>query len=117
MIVVLLSLVLIASNLSSYEEQKVNEQVIRRICNSISEIERGKIFIKPEKLCLKSGRIYAEDIDGAEFPISVTFSSEIHQPYMQVAENVLFNLWKCECGAWNHKWDNPTHCRACGRAR
>lgn len=112
-----LDLIIITSVLYANEDQDVAEKVIRRAYPSIAQIEGGKIFLKPDRLCLKQGMIYVEDIDGTEFAIPAVFSAEGLQPYMQVADSTIFNSWKCECGAWNHKWDNPTHCRACGRPR
>lgn len=97
-------------------DQSACESVIRRAYTSISRIEDGRIFLKPDKLCLKQGVIYVEDIDGGEFAIPAIFTS-VGQPYMQVDDSILFNSWKCECGTWNHKWDNPTHCWHCGRPR
>jgi len=112
----LLSFIVIASALYANEDQNAAENVIRRAYTSIARIEEGKIFLKPEKLCLKQGIIYVEDIDGAGFAIPVVFSPE-GRPYMQVGESIIFNSWKCECGSWNHKWDNPTHCWHCGKPR
>ncbi len=111
----LLSLVM-TSSLFANEDENAAESVIRRAYTSISRIEEGKIFLKPEKLSLNQGIIYVEDIDGAEFAIPVIFSIE-GRPYMQVAESIIFNSWKCECNAWNHRWDNPNYCWSCGKPR
>lgn len=112
----LLSFIVITSALYANEDQNAAENVIRRAYTSIVRIEEGKIFLRPEKLCLKQGIIYVEGIDGAEFAIPVVFFSNGY-PYTQVAESIIFNSWKCECGAWNHKWDNPTYCWRCGEPR
>lgn len=112
----LLSFIVITSSLYANEDQNAAENVIRRAYTSIARIEEGKMFLKPEKLCLKQGIIYVEDIDGVELAIPVVFSS-VGRPYMQVGESIIFNSWKCNCGAWNHKWDNPTYCRRCGEPR
>jgi hypothetical protein len=106
----LLNFIVVTSTPYANEDQNATENVIRRAYTSIARIEEGKIFLKPEKLCLKQGIIYVEGIDGIEFAIPVVFSSEGRLPCMQVGESIIFNLWKCECGSWNHKWDNPTHC-------
>lgn len=113
---ILLSLVASASALCASEDRSTAANVIERAHTSIARIEEGKIYLKPEKLCLEQGKIYIEDIEGAGFAIPVIFSSE-GRPYMQVDESFVFNSWKCECGTWNHKWDNPTHCRRCDRPR
>ncbi len=112
----LLSLIVGASSLYANADQDAAENVFRRAQTSISRIEEGKIFLKPEKLHLEHGVIYVEDIDGAAFAIPAVFSTE-GRPYVQVGDSVIFNSWKCDCGTWNHKWDNPTHCWNCGRPR
>jgi hypothetical protein len=112
----LLSFVVGISFLHGNEDRYAAENVIRRAYTSIARIEDGKIFLKPEKLCLKQGIIYVEGIDGEEIAIPVVFSSE-GRPCMQVDESFLFNAWKCDCGSWNHKWDNPTHCWRCRKPR
>lgn len=112
-----IGLVLFASSLCANEDQHAIERVIQRAYTSISRIEEGKIFLKPERLKLKLGRIYVEDIDGTEFSIPAVFSSDELLPYMQTGEIAIFNVWICECNAWNHKWDNPTHCWRCGKPR
>ncbi|MBU6382690.1 MAG: hypothetical protein KGR16_00010 [Verrucomicrobia bacterium] len=99
-----------------HDYQNASEKVIRRAYTAISRIEGGRIFLKPDKLCLKQGVIYVEDIDGGEFAIPVMFSA-VGYPQMEVDDSIVFNAWKCECGAWNHKWDNPTHCWHCGAPR
>jgi hypothetical protein len=104
------------SALFANEGQNIADNMIRRAHPSIAHIEEGKIFLKPESLCLRQGIIYVEDIEGAELAIPVVFPFDGH-PYVQVGDSIIFNSWKCECGAWNHKWDNPTHCRSCGRPR
>ena len=111
-----LSFVISVSSLCANEQQNAAENVIRRAYSAIAHIEEGKVFIKPEALSLVEGKIYVRDIDGADFAIPVVFSTE-GRPFMQVAENVLFNSWKCECNAWNHNWDNPTRCWSCDRPR
>ena len=112
----LLNFIVVTSALCANEDRYAAENVIRRAYTSIARVEEGKIFLKPEKLRLKQGTIYIEDVDGAEFAIPVVFSSE-SPPYMQVGESIAFNSWQCECGSWNHKWDNPTHCWRCGKPR
>lgn len=110
-----IGLLAVTQVLGAYEG--VNEHILRRACRSISQIEGDKIFLKPDKLYLKDGMIFVEDLEGVELPVPVVFSSEGPRPYMQVAENILFNTWKCDCGAWNHKWDNPRYCWHCGQPR
>jgi hypothetical protein len=113
----LLSFIVLTSALHANEDQDAAENVIRRAYTSIARIEEGKIFLKPEKLSLKKGIIYLEDIDGARFAIPAVFSSG-GRPYVQVGESIIFNSWKCgKCGFWNHKWDYPTHCGYCNEAR
>lgn len=111
-----LTFLVFASVLSASDDQHAAENVIRQAYHSIAQIEEGKIFLKPEKLCLKQGIIYVEDAEGEQFAIPVTFPSE-GRPYMQVCESIIFNAWRCDCGAWNHKWDNPTHCASCNKPR
>jgi hypothetical protein len=108
---------LVLSSLHPQEEQIAIERVVRQAYSSIARIEEGKIFLKPERLILKSGKIYIEDVNGAEFAIPAVFSSEDIPPYMQVGDSTIFNMWKCQCGTWNHKWDHPTHCWHCGLPR
>jgi hypothetical protein len=112
----LLGFVSMTSVLCANENQNAAEHVIRQAYSSIDRIEEGKIFLKPEKLSLKRGIIYVEDIDGSGVAIPVTFSS-IGRPYMQVDESFVFNSWLCNCNTWNHKWDNPRFCRRCGEPR
>jgi hypothetical protein len=112
----LLSFIISTFALYANEDQNAAENVIRRAYTSIARIEEGKIFLKPEKLCLNHGRIYVEDINGGGFAIPVVFSSE-GRPCMQVSESVIFNTWTCDCGALNHRWDNPTHCWKCHKQR
>lgn len=107
---------LCSAHCTHVEQQNAAENVMRHAYTSILRIEEGKMYLKPEKLCLDSGRIYVEGIDGAGFAIPVIFSSD-GRAYMQVGDSIIFNSWKCACGAWNHKWDNPTHCRYCGKPR
>ena len=83
---------------------------------SIDRIEDGKIFFEPEKVCLMKGKIYVEDIGGAGVAIPAVFSSE-GGLYMQVDESIIFNTWKCNCGPWNHNWDNPNYCWRCDQPR
>ena len=112
----LLSFSLITASLYANEDQNVAETVLCRAYTSIARIEEGKMFLKPEKLFLNQGVIYVEDIDGGRFAIPAVFSSK-GRPYMQVDESIIFNTWKCECGTWNHKRDNPTRCWRCGMPR
>lgn len=113
----LLSFIVVASALYGNEDQNAAENVIQRAYTSIDRIEEGKIFLKPEKLCLVQGIIYVEDIDGAGLAIPVVFSTD-GRPYMQVSESKFFNTWTCgTCLALNHKWDNPTYCWCCGDPR
>ena len=112
----LLNFVAATFSLCANEEQTVAENVIRRAYTSITRIKEGKIFLKPEKLCLKQGIVYVEDISGEGLAIPIVFPSK-GRPYMQVGETSIFNLWKCECDAWNHKWDNPSYRWKCGRHR
>lgn len=111
-----LGFIVVSSSIYANIDQNAAEHVIRRAYTSIDRVEEGRIFLKPEKLCLRKGIIYVEDINGKEFAIPAVFSS-IGHPYMQVSESIIFNSWKCECGALNHKWDHPTHCWSCGRPR
>lgn len=108
---------LAAAALYSDEDRDAVENIIRRAYTSIDRIEEGKIFLKPEKLSLKQGRIYVEDIDGEEFAIPVVFSAVGARPFAEVDDSVIFNMWLCECGQWNHKWDNPKRCFKCHRPR
>lgn len=105
-------------NCSMYanENQNAAENVILRAYTSIARIEEGKIFLKPEKLCLHQGKIYVEDINGEMFAIPVTFSGAGH-PCMQVSESTFFNTWTCSCGSLNHKRDNRFRCWSCGEPR
>jgi hypothetical protein len=112
----LLGFIICACALYANEDENAAENVLRRAYTSIARIEEGKIFLKPEKLHLNQGIIYIEDIDGGGFAIPVVFSSEVG-PFMQVGESVIFNSWKCNCGVWNHKWDNPTQCWNCHKPR
>lgn len=113
---ILISLLFTLPVFWSTEEKNPVENVIVRAYNSIVDIQEGKVFINPERLSLNDGVIYLEDGLGVRFPVSIVFSIE-HLPYIQISEAVLLNLWKCECGSWNHKWDNPTHCWRCARPR
>ena len=116
--IVFLGLIFMSSAFCSNRDQNAAEYIVRRAYTAIAEIAEDKLFLKPETLCLKNGIVYVEDIDGVEVPIPAIFSSEERLPYMQVAENILFNLWKCsECGYWNHRWDSPTHCANCRTPR
>lgn len=111
------SLIAIGSILISqalFANQTIAEFVIRRAYDSIVNIEEGKAFLDPEKLRLEQGQIFLE---GIAFPIPVVFSNDGLPPYTQVSESTLFNSWKCKCGTWNHKWDNPTHCWKCKEPR
>lgn len=113
----ILSFIAVTSALQANEDQHAAENVIRWAYTSIARIEEGKIFLKPEKLCLMEGKIYIEDIEGAGFAIPVVFSSEGY-PHVQVDKSIIFNTWKCgTCREWNHNWDNPTHCWRCGEPR
>ncbi|MDE3046343.1 MAG: hypothetical protein KGJ02_06845 [Verrucomicrobiota bacterium] len=111
----ILSFIAIASALSANEDHAA-EYIVQRAYTSIARIEEGKIFLKPEKLSLKQGVIYLEDINGTEFAIPVVFSPE-GRPYTQSGESIIFNTWTCSCGALNHKWDNPRYCWRCGEPR
>ena len=113
---VFLTFFVASSSLYTDENRTMAENIARRAYTSIAQIEEGKIFLKPEKLCLNQGIIYVEDIDGKGLPISAVFPSD-GRPYMEVGDIFVFNSWKCECGAWNHKWDNPTRCWRCDRPR
>ncbi len=113
---VVFSFILFTSFLYANKDQNAVENIIRRAYTAIAQIEEGKIFFNPEKLYVKQGVTYVEDIDGAGFAIPISFSSE-GRPYMQVSESIIFNSWICGCGAWNHKWDYPTHCWSCHNPR
>lgn len=112
----LLNFIVAASALCAKEDQNAVENIIRWAHSSITQIEGEKIFLKPERLYLERGTVCVEPIDGTEFAIPVLFSSD-GRPYMQVGESILFNSWKCDCGTWNHKWDNPKYCRRCDKSR
>lgn len=113
---VLLSFTIFASPLQANEDQNIAEYVIQRAYTSIAQIEEGKIFLKPEKLYLNQGILYVEDINGEGFAIPIVFPSK-GRPYMQVADSTVFNAWKCNCGTWNHKRDNPERCWRCDNPR
>jgi hypothetical protein len=110
---------IISSSIYANENQHVVEYVLRRAYTAIARIEEGTIFLKPEKLFLHQGVVYVEDINGAGFAIPVAFSAmgDPCIPSRQVDDSVIFNSWLCECGSWNHKRDNPTHCWRCDRRR
>lgn len=74
--------------------------------NYIHTNEHGEVYLKVNKLLAISKETLNQ----------VVFSYPGHE-YMQVDESTIFNSWKCDCGAWNHKWDNPTHCGNCGEPR
>jgi hypothetical protein len=68
--------------------------------------EQGEVFLKVNKLVAMSKETLTQ----------VVFSSTGRE-YREVDDSIIFNSWKCDCGAWNHKWDNPTHCGSCGEPR
>jgi hypothetical protein len=99
----LLSFVVVTPALYANEDQDAAENIIRRAYTSIDRIEEGKIFLKPEKLCLHQGKIYVEDIDGGGFAIPVVFSAEVG-PFAEVSQSTIFNTWTCgKCKTVNHK--------------
>jgi hypothetical protein len=92
-----------------------DQNLIRDIYTSIDRIEQEKIFLKPEKLHLKEGKIYVEDIHGIGFPLPVLFSSESGF-YTQAQDFNIFNLWQCgKCSYWNHNDDRS--CIRCSTPR
>jgi hypothetical protein len=68
--------------------------------------EHREVYLKVDKILAVS----KENLEQVAFP----FEGSV---YRQVDQSTIFNSWKCDCGEWNHKWDNPRHCWSCGEPR
>ena len=112
-----LSFSMIVSSLCAEENETTIENLYRHAYTSISRIEEGKIFLKPNKLHFYQEKIYVEDVNGGGIAIPAVFSSA-RGLYVKSDEFNIFNLWQCkECEWWNSNISNPTRCDRCKKPR
>lgn len=103
------------------EEISMNCKLAERVCqqafNSISRIEKEKIFLKPDRVHFFQDKIYLEAMYGRAIALPAVFYCK-NGLYIEANDLNIFNLWQCkECENWNHNWDHPTHCGVCGAPR